>query len=247
VDSNGRRVVVVIPTYNEAGNIGGLVSTLMAVAPDLNVLVVDDASPDGTAEVVRSAAAEYPGRVELLSRSGKSGLGTAYRAGFAHALERGHSIIVQMDADLSHDPVYLPALVSAVEVGADAALGSRYVPGGRIDNWPRLRRFLSRWGNRYTSLMLRLPVADSTTGFRAFRAEALRRMDILGTVSEGYSFTSEGIFRAVHRGAGRIVEIPIVFEDRKWGTSKMNSRIIAESMLRVTRWGLALRLRRIPT
>ena len=234
MDSNGRRVVVVIPTYNEAGNIGGLVSTLMAVAPDLNVLVVDDASPDGTAEVVRSAAAEYPGRVELLSRSGKSGLGTAYRAGFAHALERGHSIIVQMDADLSHDPVYLPALVSAVEVGADAVLGSRYVPGGRIDNWPRLRRFLSRWGNRYAAGMLGLAVNDATSGYRAYSAELLRRIDFASVRAEGYGFQIEMTHRAV-RADARIVEVPIRFVDRVVGESKLSHHIINEAFGLVNR------------
>lgn len=227
-------MVVVIPTYNEAGNIGGLVSALMAVAPDLNVLVVDDASPDGTAEVVRAVATEYPGRVELLSRAGKSGLGTAYRAGFAVALERGHTIIVQMDADLSHDPAYLPALVSAVEVGADAVLGSRYVPGGRIDNWPRLRRFLSRWGNRYAAGMLGLAVNDATSGYRAYSAELLRRIDFSSVRAEGYGFQIEMTHRAV-RADARIVEVPIRFVDRVVGESKLSHHIINEAFGLVNR------------
>lgn len=237
------RVVVIVPTYNEVENVEAFLRAVRAAAPEVEVMLADDASPDGTGAVADRVAAEL-GRITVLHRPGKQGLGTAYRDAMARVLATGPDVVMMMDADFSHDPAAIPRFLDAIRGGADVVIGSRYVAGGRTVHWPWYRRWLSRWGNRYTSFMLRLPVADSTTGFRAFRAEALRRMDILGTVSEGYSFTSEGIFRAVHRGAGRIVEIPITFEDRKWGTSKMNSRIIAESMLRVTRWGLSLRLGR---
>jgi dolichol-phosphate mannosyltransferase len=237
------RVVVIVPTYNEVENVEAFLRAVRTAAPEVEIYLADDASPDGTGAVADRVAAEL-GRITVLHRPGKRGLGTAYRDAMSRVLPTNPDVVMMMDADFSHDPAAIPRFLEAIRAGADVVIGSRYVPGGRTVNWPWYRRWLSRWGNRYTSLMLRLPVADSTTGFRAFRTEALRRMDILGTVSEGYSFTSEGILRAVHRGVGRIVEIPIVFEDRKWGTSKMNSRIIAESMLRVTRWGLALRLRR---
>ncbi|MFM9036825.1 MAG: polyprenol monophosphomannose synthase [Actinomycetota bacterium] len=234
MNADGRRAVVVIPTYNEVGNIESLIRSIMDVMPDAGILVVDDASPDGTADVVRGLAREFGDRVEVLSRPAKSGLGTAYRAGFSEVLSRHETIVVQMDADLSHDPTYLPALVASVELGADAALGSRYVPGGRIENWPRLRRFLSRWGNRYAAGMLGLAVNDATSGYRAYSPTLLRRIDFATVRAEGYGFQIEMTHRAV-RADARIVEVPIRFVDRVIGESKLSYHIINEAFFLVNR------------
>lgn len=220
-------VRVVIPTYDEADNIALLIGRIQEVLPGVRVLVVDDASPDGTADVARRAGAE------VLERTGKNGLGAAYRDGFAEALDSGAGIVVQMDADLSHDPVYLTELLSAVRAGADAAIGSRYVPGGDCVDWPRLRRFLSRWGNRYAAGMLGLAVNDATSGYRAYSAETLRRMVVPTVLADGYGFQVEMTHRLVRTG-GRVVEIPIVFRDRERGVSKLSYRIIGEAFRLVT-------------
>lgn len=220
-------VRVVIPTYDEADNIALLLGRIDEVLPGVRVLVVDDASPDGTADVARRAGAE------VLERAGKNGLGAAYREGFARALDDGAEIVVQMDADLSHDPVYLRELLSAVRAGADAAIGSRYVPGGECVDWPRLRRFLSRWGNRYAAGMLGLAVNDATSGYRAYSAAILRRIDVPTVLADGYGFQVEMTHRLV-RGGGRVVEIPIVFRDRERGVSKLSYRIIGEAFRLVT-------------
>ena len=244
MNADGRRAVVVIPTYNEVGNIESLIRSIMDVMPDAGILVVDDASPDGTADVVRGLAREFGDRVEVLSRPAKSGLGTAYRAGFSEVLSRHETIVVQMDADLSHDPTYLPALVASVELGADAALGSRYVPGGRIENWPRLRRFLSRWGNRYAAGMLGLAVNDATSGYRAYSPSLLRRIDFATVRAEGYGFQIEMTHRAV-RADARIVEVPIRFVDRVIGESKLSHHIINEAFFLVNRLWFTDRLLRV--
>ena len=233
MESNGRRAVVVIPTYNEAGNIERLLEGIRA-AVDVEILVVDDSSPDGTADIVERFAQRCGGDITVLRRPVKSGLGTAYRAGFAEVLREGDRICVQMDADLSHDPTYLPALISAVELGADASLGSRYVPGGRIENWPRLRLFLSRWGNRYAAGMLGLAVNDATSGFRAYSPHLLRRIDVGSVRAEGYGFQIEMTHRAVRSGA-RIVEVPITIVDRVVGESKLSLHIINEAFGLVNR------------
>ena len=184
-----RRVVVVIPTYNEVGNIAIVIAGVMDVLPDASILVVDDNSPDGTADLVDAIATELPanfsGFVKVHRRQNKAGLGAAYRDGFAVALELGATICVQMDADLSHHPMYLPAIISAVDMGADAALGSRYIPGGRIENWPPLRHFLSRWGNRFAAGMLGLAINDATSGYRAYSKSILERMDYASVQAEG--------------------------------------------------------------
>ena len=240
MESNGRRAVVVIPTYNEAGNIERLLEGIRA-AVDVEILVVDDSSPDGTADIVERFAQRCGGDITVLRRPVKSGLGTAYRAGFAEVLREGDRICVQMDADLSHDPTYLPALISAVELGADASLGSRYVPGGRIENWPRLRLFLSRWGNRYAAGMLGLAVNDATSGFRAYSPHLLRRIDVGSVRAEGYGFQIEMTHRAVRSGA-RIVEVPITFVDRVVGESKLSHHIINEAFGLVNRLWFADRL-----
>lgn len=225
-------VRVVIPTYDEAENIIPLIDAVRRELPEAQILVVDDSSPDGTADLVENRAAS-DANVVVLRRAGKSGLGAAYRAGFTHAIEGGASICVQMDADFSHDPRYLPELVSAVRMGADAAIGSRYVPGGACVNWPYLRRFLSRWGNRYAAAMLGLAVNDATSGFRAYSSEALQRMDFGSVVAEGYGFQVEMTHRLM-RANGRIVEIPIVFTDRVHGESKLSHHIIGEAFRLVT-------------
>ncbi|MFZ9541056.1 MAG: polyprenol monophosphomannose synthase [Ilumatobacteraceae bacterium] len=231
-----RRAVVVVPTYNEAGNIERLLESILAVDPNIGVLVVDDSSPDGTAAIVDpvSARSEFARRVDVLRRPSKSGLGTAYRAGFSRVLDAGETICVQMDADFSHDPRYLIEIISAVEMGADAAIGSRYVPGGRIENWPRLRLFLSRWGNRYAAGMLGLAVNDATAGYRAYSSALLRRIDFASVRAEGYGFQIEMTHRAVRSGA-RIVEVPITFVDRVVGESKLSHHIINEAFGLVNR------------
>ena len=221
-------VIVVVPTYDEADNIVELLTRVRQSLPHAEILVVDDASPDGTAELVDASAQQLGGGIHVLRRAGKQGLGAAYRAGFAEALQRGASICVQMDADLSHDPSALPALVSPLDHGADACLGSRYVPGGDITHWPTSRRWLSRWGNRYAAGMLGLAVNDATSGYRAYTAEALVRMDYATVTADGYGFQVEMTHRLVRAG-GRIVEIPITFRDRVRGESKLSYRIIGEA------------------
>jgi dolichol-phosphate mannosyltransferase len=230
------RTVVVLPTYNERENVGPLLRDVRRSVPDADVLVVDDNSPDGTATLVEETAADQ-GQIKLLRRAGKQGLGSAYRQGFAVALDEGYDVIVSMDVDFSHDPAVLPELLRLIEAGADAVIGSRYVPGGATVDWPLHRRLLSRWGNRYTSFVLGLQVRDCTSGYRAYRADALRSIDPGSTTAEGYAFLTELVRRLVRRGA-RVMETPIVFTDRRYGESKMSGRIVAESMLLVTRWAL---------
>lgn len=234
------RVLVVVPTYNEADNAPLLLDGIRGAVPEADVLVVDDNSPDGTAKVVEKAALELDGalgRIDLVERPGKQGLGSAYRHGFRLALERGYDVIVTMDVDLSHDPAVIPEMLRLVDAGADAVIGSRYVPGGATVDWPLHRRLLSRWGNRYTSLVLGLQVRDCTSGFRAYRSAALRGIDPLSTTAEGYAFLTELVRRLVRSGQ-RVMETPIVFRDRRYGTSKMSSTIVVESMWLVTTWGV---------
>lgn len=228
IDATGRHVWIVIPTYDEAPNVPILLERIAVAVRGAHVLVVDDASPDGTADVARRCGAE------VLSRPGKLGLGAAYRDGFATALAGGAHVVVQMDADLSHDPVYLGELLSAVLAGADAAIGSRYVPGGGCVDWPPLRRFLSRWGNRYAAGMLGLAVNDATSGYRVYSSSVLQRMDVMSIRAEGYGFQVEMTHRLV-RVAGRVVEIPIIFRDREHGESKLSYHIIGEAFRLVTR------------
>ena len=227
-------VIVVIPTYNEAGNIAEVLRRLRTAVPAADILVVDDASPDGTAEIARASAAELGG-VDVLIRTRKLGLGSAYRDAFVEGLRRGYHVLVEMDGDLSHDPAALPALLRAVECGADLAVGSRYVPGGSIPHWSASRRALSRWGNRYARWVLGLPLADATSGFRAYRAGILARLDLPSVRADGYGFQIEMAYR-VARAGGAIVEVPIEFMDRERGSSKMSFRIIVEALLLVTWW-----------
>jgi dolichol-phosphate mannosyltransferase len=230
------RTVVVLPTYNEAENIVQMLRSLRECAPNADVLVVDDNSPDGTAALAEETAAEL-GHIKVLRRAGKQGLGAAYRHGFTTAFDEEYEAIVSMDADFSHDPAVIPTMLELVSEGADVVIGSRYVPGGATVDWPMRRRLLSRWGNRYTAAVLRLPVSDCTSGFRAYRADALRGIDPASTTAEGYAFLTELVRKLIANGS-TIVETPIVFRDRQFGTSKMSGRIIAESMLLVTKWAI---------
>jgi dolichol-phosphate mannosyltransferase len=242
------RVVVVAPTYQEAENITRFLTEVRVAMPAADVLIIDDNSPDGTGTLAETCAADL-GQIKVLHRTGKTGLGSAYREGFELALAEGYDVIVSMDVDLSHDPAVIPDLVAHIERGADAVIGSRYVPGGGTVRWPLRRRLLSHWGNRYTAFILRLPIRDCTSGFRAYRATALAAIDPGSTTAEGYAMLTEFVRRLVRRGF-TVDEHPITFVDRQYGTSKMSGRIIAESMLLVTRWGvrdLARRVRRRPT
>jgi dolichol-phosphate mannosyltransferase len=237
------RTIVVLPTYNERENVVALLRAVRGAVPDADVLVVDDNSPDGTAALVEETAAEQD-QIKLLRRAGKQGLGSAYRQGFAIALDEGYDVVVSMDVDFSHDPVVLPELLRLVAAGADTVIGSRYVPGGATVDWPLHRRLLSRWGNRYTSFVLGLRVRDCTSGYRAYRAAALRAIDPVSTTAEGYAFLTELVRRLVRQGAN-VVETPIVFADRRHGVSKMSGRIVVESMLLVTRWAIRDRVREL--
>jgi dolichol-phosphate mannosyltransferase len=237
------RTLVIIPTYLEAENIDEVLRRVRAAAPHVDVLVVDDSSPDGTAERARATGAEV-GRVDVLVRPGKEGLGVAYRAGFALAFERSYEVVVQMDADLSHDPAALPGLLAELDRGADLAIGSRYVPGGSIPEWPWWRRMLSRWGNRYAARVLGVRIHDCTSGYRAWEAGVLRAVeDEDATRATGYGFLVELAYR-VHRRGAAVVEVPITFNDRVRGTSKMSWLIVVETMSRVTWWAVRDRVLR---
>lgn len=233
-------ILVVVPTFEEAENVPELLRRLRAANPSISVLVVDDGSPDGTAEVAEAMNSEV-GQVFVLRRSAKVGLGSAYRDGFRWGLDRNFDVLVEMDADLSHDPAELPLLLGAVEDGADLAIGSRYIPGGSIPKWSLYRRQLSRWGNRYASVALKLGVRDATSGFRAYRADILRRIDLGGVRADGYGFQIEMAYRVAGMG-GEVREVPIHFRDRVNGESKMSGRIISEALMLVTLWGLKDRI-----
>lgn len=237
------RTVVVLPTYNERENITPLLTAVRDVSTEIDVLVVDDNSPDGTAQVARELG-DRLGGVTVLDRSIKEGLGSAYRAGFRHVLDDGYEVVITMDADLSHDPTAIPQMLALLDDGADAVIGSRYVTGGGTTDWPVRRQLLSRWGNAYTRSVLGLHTHDCTSGFRAYRAPALSAIQPDTTHAEGYAFLTELVRRLTRQGYA-IVETPIIFRDRTLGKSKMSGRIIVESMLLVTRWGVSDRVRRL--
>ncbi|HEY6426745.1 MAG TPA: polyprenol monophosphomannose synthase [Acidimicrobiales bacterium] len=230
------RPLVVIPTYNESENVERMLQRIHECLPQAGVLVVDDGSPDGTAGIVKKVAAERGG-VHILERASKSGLGSAYRAGFAWGLEHGYDAFVEIDADFSHDPAALPSVVAPLSQGYDVSIGSRYVEGGSIPNWAWHRHLLSRGGNLYASAMLGLGVADSTAGYRCYSAAILRRLDLERVRAEGYGFQIEMTYRAKQHGA-RITEVPISFVDREAGESKMSSFIVVEALALVTWWAL---------
>jgi dolichol-phosphate mannosyltransferase len=226
----GPRALVCLPTYNEAENVGAIVEAILAATPAVDVLVIDDDSPDGTGRLADAIAARE-GRVQVLHRAVKEGLGKAYLAGFAWALGRGYDLVLEMDADFSHDPKYLPALLERAK-GADLVLGSRNVPGGGTVNWGFGRKLISRGGSFYARTILGIPIRDLTGGFKCFRRRVLESID-LGTVEcSGYAFQIELTYRAVRKGF-RVVEIPIVFVDRRVGHSKMSRRIVLEALRKV--------------
>lgn len=234
------RMVVVVPTYNEVDNLGWIVGRLRAAVPEADVLVVDDGSPDGTGRVADELAGADP-HVMVLHRTSKEGLGAAYLAGFRWALEQGYGVVGEMDADGSHQPEQLPRLVAAL-ADADLVLGSRWVPGGAVVNWPWTRSALSRGGNLYTRLMLGIPVRDATGGFRLFRRTALERLDLDTVRSVGYCFQVDLAWRSVEAGL-RVREVPIDFVERVRGESKMSPDVALESLRRITVWGLRHRRR----
>ncbi|MEY2422876.1 MAG: dolichol-phosphate mannosyltransferase [Acidimicrobiaceae bacterium] len=237
------RTLVVVPTYEEVANISELLQRLRIAAPDIDVLVVDDNSPDGTAELAQQMNDEL-GQIEVLVRNEKAGLGSAYRAGFAIGIERGYDVLIQMDADLSHDPSAVPSLLAALSDDVGMVIGSRYVPGGEIPHWPWHRRFLSRYGNLYTRLALGLKARDLTSGFRAWKTTTLQGIDYKTTHATGYLFQMEMAYRVAQLGE-QIAEVPITFRDRVRGTSKMSGAVIFEELTRVTWWGIRDRVRRL--
>ncbi len=233
------KVLVIVPTYNEADNIRPILIRLRAAVPDAHVLVADDDSPDGTGKIADELAAA-DNHVHVLHRAGKEGLGAAYLAGFAWGLDHGYSVLVEMDADGSHQPEELPRLLTALG-SADLVLGSRWVPGGRVVNWPRSRTYLSRGGSLYSRILLDVPLRDVTGGYRAFRAETLQGLGMRDVASQGYCFQIDLARRAVRAGY-HVVEVPITFVERERGDSKMSRDIVAEALWRVPVWGLQQRL-----
>jgi len=239
-DAATGRVVIVMPTYNERQNLEIIVGRVREAVPDADLLVVDDNSPDGTGDLADKLAEVDP-RVQVMHRTEKAGLGRAYVAGFTWALEHGYDLIVEMDADGSHRPEDLPKLL-AVSEQADAVIGSRYVPGGTVVNWPKSREFLSKGANRYNRIMLGVQVKDATGGFRVYRAATLRRIDLNGIESAGYCFQIDMTLRVLQAGM-TITEVPITFVERERGASKMSRTVIFEAFGRVARWGIGARLR----
>jgi len=235
------RVLVIVPTYNERENLDRILDRLAAAVPAADVLVVDDGSPDGTGALADARAAA-DGRVHVLHRTVKAGLGGAYVAGFRWGLERGYDALVEMDADGSHAPEQLPDLLAALAT-ADVVLGSRWVAGGSVVDWPRRRELLSRGGNAYARLALGLPVRDATGGFRVYRRDVLAKMDLGDIASQGYCFQVDLAWRA-WRAGWRVVEVPIRFVERTAGVSKMDRSIVTEALWRVTVWGIRTRLGR---
>jgi dolichol-phosphate mannosyltransferase len=232
------RVLVVIPTYNEAENIRDITARVRAAVPDAEILVADDNSPDGTGAIADELAAADP-RIHVLHRPGKQGLGAAYVAGFGWAREHGFDVVVEMDADGSHAPEQLPRLLEALRT-ADVVLGSRWVRGGRVENWPLRREAFSRGANLYTRLALGMPIRDATGGYRAYRMPVLDKIDIDSVASQGYCFQVDLAWRS-HRHGLRVVEVPITFTDRVRGASKMSGSVVREALWRVTMWGLQAR------
>lgn len=232
------RVLVIVPTYNELENIKIITSGIRSAAPNVDILIADDNSPDGTGEVADQLAAS-DSQIKVLHRKNKEGLGAAYLEAFAWAKSQGYDVVVEMDADGSHRPVDLVALLIALN-NADVVLGSRWIRGGKVANWPLQREILSRGGNVYTRLALGIPIKDATGGFRAYRMNALAQMDIHDVQSQGYCFQVDMAWRAIKSGQ-RVAEVPITFVERQIGESKMSGDIVKEALLRVTQWGIQKR------
>ncbi|BAH48509.1 putative polyprenol-phosphate mannosyltransferase [Rhodococcus opacus B4] len=236
---------MIIPTYDERENLGLIVRRLHAALPRTHVLVVDDGSPDGTGDVADALASnDDAGRIHVMHRTEKNGLGAAYIAGFRWGLDRDYTVLVEMDADGSHAPEQLHRLLDQVDAGADLVLGSRYVPGGTVVNWPKHREWLSRGGNIYSRLALGVKIKDITGGYRAYRREVLEKLDLAAVESHGYCFQVDLAWRAIQEGF-TVREVPITFTEREIGESKMSGGIVREALLKVTQWGLRNRLARI--
>ncbi len=238
------KTVVVIPTYNEIGSISGVTERILKTVPEANVLVVDDNSPDGTGQLADRMSADDP-RIHVLHRTEKNGLGAAYAAGFAWALDRDYDYIVEMDADGSHQPEELPRLIALLEAGCDMGIGTRWIPGGVIKNWPAYRKLISRAGTAYARILLNSKLHDLTSGYRGFRAESLRTIDFSTVNSQGYCFQIE-LAWLFERSRGRIGEFPITFVEREEGVSKMSTGIVVEALAKVTGWGLSSLIGRAP-
>jgi len=238
-----RRTLVIIPTYNELENLPLILDRVHKARPDVHVLVVDDSSPDGTGDLADERALADPDRVHVMHRTGKDGLGAAYLAGFAWGLARQYSVLVEMDADGSHAPEQLYRLLDAIDNGADLAIGSRYVDGGTVRNWPWRRLVLSKSANTYSRLLLGVGIHDITAGYRAYRREALEKLDLSTVDSKGYCFQIDLTWRTINSGF-TVIEVPITFTEREFGVSKMSGSNIREAMSKVARWGIGGRLDR---
>ncbi|BBX16222.1 dolichol-phosphate mannosyltransferase [Mycolicibacterium duvalii] len=237
------RTLVIIPTYNERDNLVTIVSRVHAAAPEVHVLVVDDGSPDGTGQLADELALADPDRVHVMHRTSKDGLGAAYLAGFAWGLNRQYTVLVEMDADGSHAPEQLHRLLDEIDKGADVVIGSRYVPGGEVRNWPRRRLILSRTANGYSRILLGVDVHDITAGYRAYRREVLEKIDLSAVDSKGYGFQVDLTWRSINAGF-TVVEVPITFTEREHGESKMDGSTIREAILKVAQWGMRARIDR---
>lgn len=242
-DRSSQRVLVIIPTYNERENLPLIHRRVKDACPDVHILVVDDSSPDGTGEFADELAAADPGRTHVLHRTVKNGLGAAYLEGFAWGLSRGYSVLVEMDADGSHAPEELYRLLDKIDAGADLVIGSRYVDGGRVRNWPRRRLVLSRTANTYSRLLLGVDIHDITAGYRAYRREVLEKIDLAAVDSKGYGFQVDLTWRSINAGF-RVVEVPITFTEREHGVSKMDGSTIREAIVKVAQWGVRARIDR---
>ncbi|MDF1488540.1 polyprenol monophosphomannose synthase [Tessaracoccus caeni] len=234
------RVLVVIPTYNESQNIESITSRIRRSVPEAHILVADDNSPDGTGQIAHRLASQDE-HIHVMHRKGKQGLGAAYLAGFHWGLDNGYGVIVEHDADGSHQPEQLPALLQALADGADMAKGSRWVPGGSVVNWPKHREFISRGGSLWTRFWLGIPVKDATGGFNAFRSETLRGINLDEVASAGYCFQIDLVWRTIRNGY-KVTEVPIEFVEREFGDSKMNRNIVVEALIRSTLWGIEYRV-----
>ncbi len=244
-DKPSAHTLVIIPTYNERENITLIIGRLHAALPGVHVLVADDGSPDGTGAIADQLAADdTAGRIHVMHRTEKNGLGAAYIAGFHWGLQRDYQVIVEMDADGSHAPEQLHRLLDKIDTGADVVAGSRYVPGGSVVNWPKRREFLSRGGNIYSRLALGVKIHDITGGFRAYRREVLETLDLDSIESHGYCFQVDMAWRAINAGF-TMVEVPITFTEREFGESKMDGNIVTEALTKVTAWGLRNRWNKV--
>lgn len=243
VEGSVGSVLVIIPTYNEAENIEAITARLRSSVPDAHVLIADDNSPDGTGEIADRLAADDT-HIHVMHRRGKQGLGAAYLAGFDWGLDEGFDVLVQHDADGSHQPEQLPRLLDAIADGADMVKGSRWVAGGSVVNWPKSREFISRGGSLWTRCWLGIPIKDATGGFNAFRAETLRGINLDEVASAGYCFQIDMVWRALKHGF-KVVEVPIEFVERELGDSKMSRNIVVEALIRTTLWGIDHRARQV--